>query len=80
MEENVSLVKHSCTDCINILEGSCLCMALWELAPGQRMNRTAEFLLWDGHLEDAPGMSTVPSSGELGRAGSAGEEMSSKEM
>lgn len=55
-------------------------MALWELAPGQRMNRTAEFLLWDGHLEDAPGMSTVPSSGELGRAGSAGEEMSSKEM
>ena len=37
--------KYSFIDCIKTLEGSSLCMALWELVPVQRMNRTAEFLL-----------------------------------
>lgn len=38
-------LKYSFIDCIKTLEGSSLCMALWELVPVQRMNRTAEFLL-----------------------------------
>lgn len=42
--------EYSCIDCIKTLEGSSLRMALRELAPVQRMNRTAEFLLGDRHL------------------------------
>lgn len=42
LEENVSSMNYSCADCINIPKESLLCVALWELGPVQRMNRTEQ--------------------------------------